>query len=91
MAAGDPEEYERIITGAHIGISGFGGAFLAMVGLKFFFDADKDVRRFETSPEAIMELMTGGVDAAVIDMPVALYYRDRYPGFKLVVDPSEWL
>ena len=43
LAAGDPEEYERIITGAHIGISGFGGAFLAMVGLKFFFDADKEV------------------------------------------------
>ena len=54
-----------------------------------YVDADKDVRRFETSPEAIMELMTGG-GTAVIDMPVALYYRDRYPGFKLVVDPSEW-
>lgn len=43
LAAGNPAEYERIITGAHIGISGFGGAFLAMVGLKFFFDQDKDV------------------------------------------------
>lgn len=39
----DPIEYERIVSGAHIGIAGFGGAFLAMVGLKFFFDADKDV------------------------------------------------
>ncbi len=39
----DPSEYERIVSGAHIGIAGFGGAFLAMVGLKFFFDADKDV------------------------------------------------
>jgi hypothetical protein len=43
MAASNPAEYERIISGAHIGISGFGGAFLAMVGLKFFFDSDKDV------------------------------------------------
>ena len=43
LAASDPEEYERIITGAHVGISGFGGAFLAMVGLKFFFDSDKEV------------------------------------------------
>ena len=43
LAASDPAEYERIITGAHIGISGFGGAFLAMVGLKFFFDQDKDI------------------------------------------------
>ena len=43
LAASDPDEYERIITGAHVGISGFGGAFLAMVGLKFFFDSDKEV------------------------------------------------
>ncbi|WP_068075890.1 DUF475 domain-containing protein [Novosphingobium lentum] len=38
-----PQEYEKIVSGAHIGIAGFGGAFLAMVGLKFFFDSDKDV------------------------------------------------
>jgi hypothetical protein len=43
LAAADPAEYERIITGAHVGIAGFGGAFLAMVGLKFFFDRDKDI------------------------------------------------
>lgn len=43
LALTDPAEYERIITGAHVGISAFGGAFLAMVGLNFFFDADKDV------------------------------------------------
>lgn len=43
LAASNPAEYERIITGAHIGIAGFGGAFLAMVGLKFFFDRDKDI------------------------------------------------
>jgi len=39
----DPAEYERIVSSANVGIAGFGGAFLAMVGLKFFFDADKDV------------------------------------------------
>ena len=39
----DPAEYERIVSSAQVGIAGFGGAFLAMVGLKFFFDADKDV------------------------------------------------
>lgn len=42
LAATDPVAYERIITGAHVGISGFGGAFLAMVGLTFFLDEDKD-------------------------------------------------
>lgn len=39
----NPEEYERIVSSANVGIAGFGGAFLAMVGLKFFFNADKEV------------------------------------------------
>jgi hypothetical protein len=39
----NPAEYERIVSSAHVGIAGFGGAFLAMVGLKFFFDAEKEV------------------------------------------------
>ena len=43
LSLNSPEEYERIVSGAHLGIAGFGGAFLAMVGLTFFFDSDKDV------------------------------------------------
>ncbi len=39
----DPRRYEEIVSSAHIGIAGFGGAFLAMVGLSFFFDGEKDV------------------------------------------------
>jgi uncharacterized protein len=39
----NPAEYERIVSEANVGIAGFGGAFLAMVGLKFFFNADKEV------------------------------------------------
>ena len=43
LSLNDPVRYEEIVSSAHVGIAGFGGAFLAMVGLKFFFDADKDV------------------------------------------------
>src|SRR3546814_10241560 len=43
LSLNQPQEYERIVNSAHVGIAGFGGAFLAMVGLKFFFDRDKDV------------------------------------------------
>ncbi|MHA6317272.1 DUF475 domain-containing protein [Altererythrobacter sp. CAU 1778] len=43
LSLNEPAEYERIVSSAHVGIAGFGGAFLAMVGLKFFFDQDKDV------------------------------------------------
>lgn len=42
LAIDNPAEYERILTDAHIGIAGFGGAFLAMVGLTFFLDGDKE-------------------------------------------------
>jgi len=43
LSLNDPLEYERIVSSAHVGIAGFGGAFLAMVGLKFFFDGEKEV------------------------------------------------
>lgn len=43
LSLSHPDKYEQIVSSAHVGIAGFGGAFLAMVGLKFFFDADKEV------------------------------------------------
>tara|TARA_A100001391_G_scaffold48774_7_gene29180 strand:- start:93831 stop:94871 length:1041 start_codon:yes stop_codon:yes gene_type:complete len=43
LSLNNPQEYERIVSSAHIAIAGFGGAFLALVGSKFFFDADKEV------------------------------------------------
>jgi len=42
IALFDHQRYEDIVVGAHIGISGFGGAFLALVGLSFFFDDDRE-------------------------------------------------
>ena len=43
LSLNDPKRYEEIVSSAHVGIAGFGGAFLAMVGLSFFFDGEKDV------------------------------------------------
>ena len=47
LSLNNPAEYERIVSSAHVGIAGFGGAFLAMVGLSFFFDGEKDVHWIE--------------------------------------------
>ncbi len=58
LSLDDPREYERIVSGAHIGIAGFGGAFLAMVGLNFFFDADKDVHWIAALEERIARFST---------------------------------
>lgn len=43
LSLNNPDEYQRIVSDAHVGIAGFGGAFLAMVGLTFFFEEDKEV------------------------------------------------
>jgi hypothetical protein len=43
LAAARPEEYARIMHEAHLPIAAFGGTFLMMVGLTYFFDHEKDV------------------------------------------------
>nr|WP_100866435.1 DUF475 domain-containing protein [Novosphingobium kunmingense] len=43
LSLNNPDEYEQIVSSAHVGIAGFGGAFLAMVGLSFFFDGEKEI------------------------------------------------
>lgn len=43
LAVSQPAEYERILTSVHAEIAAFGGAFLLMVGLRYFFDEEKDV------------------------------------------------
>jgi len=43
MAATRPEDYASIMADAHLPIAAFGGAFLMMVALSYFFDAEKEV------------------------------------------------
>ena len=42
LSLADPQRYEAIVSHAHVAIAGFGGAFLALVGLEFFIDPEKD-------------------------------------------------
>ncbi|EMS36287.1 hypothetical protein G653_02644 [Candidatus Liberibacter americanus PW_SP] len=43
IAIFNPSDYLKIITNAHLPIAGFGGTFLMMVSLNFFFDTKKNV------------------------------------------------
>jgi hypothetical protein len=72
LSLGNPEEYERIVSSAHIGIAGFGGAFLAMVGLNFFFDADKDVHWIASVEQAISRFSS--IPAVEIGLVLSLVY-----------------
>jgi hypothetical protein len=53
LSLNQPEEYEAIVSSAHVGIAGFGGAFLAMVGLCFLFDGEKCVHWFAGIEESL--------------------------------------
>ena len=43
LAVLHPEEYGHLLESAHQAIAAFGGMFLLMVALKYFFDVNKDV------------------------------------------------
>jgi uncharacterized protein len=66
MAVGQPEQYAATLTSSHIVVAGFGGAFLMMVFLKFFFDQEKEVHwlHIVESPLSKMGKM-GGIEIAL--------------------------
>ena len=72
LSLNNPAEYERIVSEAHIGIAGFGGAFLAMVGLTFFFDNDKEVHWIAAIEKAINKF--SNVPAVEIGLVLVLVY-----------------
>lgn len=78
LAALEPVEYARILTSAHGVLGAFGGAFLGMVCLEYFLDAEKDVHwirflerrlalvgKFETAAIGVMLLALYGVSRLV--------------------------
>lgn len=43
MAATRPDEYAKLMLSAHLQVAAFGGSFLLMVALKYFYDEEKDL------------------------------------------------
>ncbi len=67
LAAARPEEYARIMNDAHLPIAAFGGTFLMMVGLKFFFDHEKDVHWIKVLEQTMSRFATvKGVEIAFV-------------------------
>lgn len=53
LAVKNPAEYERILSSVHAEIAAFGGAFLLMVGIRYFFDNEKDVHWVHAIEESL--------------------------------------
>lgn len=67
MAASQPEEYSRIMHEAHLPIAAFGGTFLMMVALTFFFDHEKDVHWVRWIEEKVVAYSSiKGIEIAVV-------------------------
>ena len=72
MAATDPDGYSRVLTTAHISVSAFGGAFLAMVGLNHFLDHEKDVHWIAIIERPLTRL--GRIEAVELGLVLLLLY-----------------
>lgn len=76
LAASDPDQYAHIMEGAHLSISAFGGTFLMMVGLAFFFDDQKDihwVRWIEAKASSYATVR--GIEVAVVLLIVLAFTK----------------
>ena len=72
LAVGQPGEYARIMIGAHVSIAAFGGSFLAMVGLKYFFNVKKSIHWVRLIEEPLTKL--GKIEAVEIALILMALY-----------------
>jgi hypothetical protein len=74
LAAREPAEYARIMNDAHLPIAAFGGTFLMMVGLSYFFNNEKDVH-WLGSLERMMSRGAAikGIEIAVVLLLILLF------------------
>jgi hypothetical protein len=76
MAASQPEQYSSIMRDAHLPIAAFGGTFLMMVGLSFFFDHEKDVHWVKALEGRMQRYATiRGIEVAVVLVTVLIFSR----------------
>ena len=65
IAVFDPDRYAHIMEDAHVSISAFGGTFLLMVGLTYFFDSEKDVHWIAALEKKMVRTSVRGIEVGV--------------------------
>lgn len=72
LAAGKPDDYARIMMSVHTEIAAFGGSFLLMVALKYFFDVGKEVHWIAMIERPLTRL--GRMNAIELGLAMILIY-----------------
>lgn len=80
LAISRPHDYARILTDAHVGIAAFGGSFLFMVGLSYFFDVEKDVHWFRALERRLTRVaVVQGAAVFIVLFTLVLFSRALPP------------
>ena len=65
LALHDPEAYAQAVNGSHVSIAAFGGLFLLMLSLHFFFDRSRKIRWIDIIEKPLQRLGKWWVYAVV--------------------------
>ncbi|TGM27912.1 DUF475 domain-containing protein [Leptospira selangorensis] len=79
MAATEPDRYAQIMTSVHHEVAAFGGAFLMLVALKYFFDVEKDVHWIRVIERPLARM--GRLNAVEVGLTLLfIYLMSNYVG-----------
>lgn len=82
LAASQPEQYAEIMHDAHLPIAAFGGTFLMMVALNFFFDHEKDIHWVHALEDwASRYSSIRGIEIAVVLVIMLIFSRLVEPAY----------
>lgn len=87
LALNEPEKYSHILETAHPSISAFGGMFLLMLSLHFFFDISRTVHWIERIERPMQQISRGWLHAllsSVILLIVAALPSNPHPKETLI-------
>ena len=79
LAINDQEKYSAVLTSSHIVIAGFGGAFLFLVALDYFFDVEKEVHWIAIIEKQLSKLGERKSISIVVTLLVMYYFYTILP------------
>jgi hypothetical protein len=72
IALHDPAQYGHLLQGAHVIIATFGGIFLTLVGLRYFFDKEKEVHWIQFIEKRLAEW--GAIESVEIGLGLLVLF-----------------
>lgn len=79
MAATSPDQYAQIMLSAHANVAAFGGMFLMMVALKYFYDEHKDEHWIHWLEAPVAKLGKLEAFEIFVSLSVLLFVASRIP------------